>query len=224
MRDTATVSISVMADNNAPVAVNDFFDAGCLPITRNIIDNDYDPDGDKILLALFPVRQPAHGKVTLLSNGSMIFGATKGYSGTDSLWYEICDDGFISKCDTGKVYIDIFVDEDCDDVPDAENGELFIPEGFSPNGDGIHDYFQIRGIEAYPDATLYIFNRWGNKLFEKKNYGNLSVWGSDQYAWWDGYSENKLTIGNEKVPPGNYLYILDLGNGDVRKGTVMVSY
>jgi hypothetical protein len=62
-------------------------------------------------------------------------------------------------------------------------------------------------------------------LFEKKNYGNLNVWITDQNALWGGYSENSLTIGKkEKVPPGNYLYILNLGNGKTLKGTVMVSY
>ena len=103
--------------------------------------------------------------------------------------------------------------------------ELFIPEGFSPNGDGIHDFFQIFCIQRYPDAKLMIFNRAGNKLFEKEHYGNLAYWGSDQMAWWWGTSEHNWTIGKGTLPAGNYVYILQLGvSNEVRTGTVMVSY
>lgn len=80
------------------------------------------------------------------------------------------------------------------------------------------------GIEEFPDAKMYIFNRWGNKLFEKEKYGNLGYWGSDAEAWWDGYSDSRWNVGSGKVPVGNYIYVLELGNGRVYRGTVMVSY
>jgi hypothetical protein len=35
-----------------------------------------------------------------------------------------------------------------------------IPEGFSPNGDGINDLFVIRGILNYPNNTFVVYNRW----------------------------------------------------------------
>jgi len=103
--------------------------------------------------------------------------------------------------------------------------ELFIPEGFSPNGDNVHDFFQILCIQRYPEANLMIFNRNGNKLFEKDHYGNLDYWGSNQDAWWWGISEHKWTIGQlTGLPAGNYVYVLELGTGRVEKGTVMISY
>jgi gliding motility-associated-like protein len=110
-------------------------------------------------------------------------------------------------------YLDI--DTDC---------ALFIPDGFSPNSDGVHDFFQIFCIQRYPDAKLMVFNRAGSKLFEKEHYGNMAYWGSDQAAWWWGTSENNWTLGRGNLPAGNYVYILELGNGEVRTGTVMVSY
>ena len=174
---------------------------------------------------LWPVRRPMHGQVTLYSNGNMVYQADKGFVGIDSLWYEICDNGYLPKCDTGTVIIKVFKDTDCDNIRDLGGTEFFIPEGFSPNGDGIHDFFEILGMEEYPDAEIFIFTRWGSQIFHKKNYGNLQVWGTQKDAWWDGYSYNSLTLGkNTKVPPGNYLYILHLGNGVTYKGTVMVSY
>ncbi len=103
--------------------------------------------------------------------------------------------------------------------------ELFIPEGFSPNDDGVHDFFQILCIyPRYPDAKMMIFNRNGQKLFEKENYGNYDVWGWED-AWWWGTSENTLTIGRSGgLPAGNYVYVLQLGNGEAKSGTVMIAY
>jgi hypothetical protein len=70
-----------------------------------------------------------------------------------------------------------------------------------------------------------IFNRNGDKLFEKEHYGNLDFWGSNEDAWWWGNTENKWTIFNTGgLPAGNYVYVLQLGNGKIIKGTVMINY
>ena len=105
--------------------------------------------------------------------------------------------------------------------------ELFIPEGFSPNDDGVHDFFQILCIyPRYPDAKLMIFNRNGQLLWEKEKYGNYEYWGWND-AWWWGTSDNKFTLGRSGgLPAGNYIYVLLLndGLGGVRNGTVMIAY
>ena len=122
-------------------------------------------------------------------------------------------------------------DLDLDGYPeylDTElNCELFIPEGFSPNDDDVHDFFQILCIQKYPNAKLMIFNRNGVKLWEKEHYGNLDVWGTYYDAWWWGTSENVLTLGRAGgLPAGNYIYVLLLndGKGTVKNGTVMLAY
>jgi gliding motility-associated-like protein len=120
-------------------------------------------------------------------------------------------------------------DLDLDGFPDyldkTLDCELFIPEGFSPNGDDVHDFFQILCIQRYPNAKLMIFNRNGNKLFDKEHYGNVEFWGSNEDAWWYGISSHRWTIGQMGgLPSGNYVYVLELGNGKVEKGTVMISY
>ncbi len=100
--------------------------------------------------------------------------------------------------------------------------KLFIPEGFSPNGDGIHDCFIVKGLfPDYPNAKLIIYNSEGQKLFEKENYGNSDVWGKDK-AWWDGNIGEK-SVKQKKLPAGNYDYMLELGNGEVKTGTVMLT-
>jgi gliding motility-associated-like protein len=103
--------------------------------------------------------------------------------------------------------------------------DLFIPDAFSPNGDNVHDLFMIYCINHYPDASIYIFDQLGNRIYEKKHYGNMEFWKIPEAAWWNG----KPTSGpgyskNDKVPPGTYYYVLDLGNGEVKKSYVFVSY
>ncbi len=102
--------------------------------------------------------------------------------------------------------------------------ELFIPEGFSPNNDGVHDFFQVYCIQNYPEAVMKIFDRSGNLIFQKDHYGNIGFWGSDANAWWWGTITNRRTRGTRYLPAGNYMYVLELGNGETRNGTVMIAY
>ncbi len=87
---------------------------------------------------------------------------------------------------------------------------LVIPEGFSPNEDGLNDRFEILGIEQYPDNELRVFNVHGNEVYRQANYDNS----------WDGTSASNLNKGS-KLPTGTYYYALYLGMGDaVIKGFV----
>lgn len=45
-----------------------------------------------------------------------------------------------------------------------------IPNTFTPNGDGINDYWNISGMERYPDALVQVFTRYGQKVYESKGY------------------------------------------------------
>ena len=95
---------------------------------------------------------------------------------------------------------------------------LFIPNAFSPDGDGINDRWTIRGglNENYPNNKLVIFNRWGIKVFESTGYNND----------WDGNYNGNLNGGsNTNLPVGTYFYVLDL-NGDgsrIKKGYIYLT-
>lgn len=83
---------------------------------------------------------------------------------------------------------------DCTVTPE----NFFIPDGFSPNGDGVNDTFQILDIEfLYPNYTLEIFNRYGNSLFK----GNISK------PAWDGKNSSANFI-DGNAPSGVYFYVL----------------
>lgn len=45
---------------------------------------------------------------------------------------------------------------------------IYIPNAFTPNGDGINDTFGVKG-EGIRNFRLYIYNRWGEKIFETNN-------------------------------------------------------
>ncbi|MEP6932282.1 MAG: gliding motility-associated C-terminal domain-containing protein, partial [Flavobacterium sp.] len=73
---------------------------------------------------------------------------------------------------------------------------LFIPDGFSPNGDGVNDAFVIPDIDfLYPDYRLEIFNRYGSRMFE--GFKNKPGWDGLNYETRNGMATN-----------GVYFYIL----------------
>lgn len=76
----------------------------------------------------------------------------------------------------------------------AEN--LFIPTVFSPNGDGLNDYFTLYSKSYVQEIVLFeIFDRWGGKLYSRKNFQpNIPEYG------WDGLYKDK------PVSPGVYVY------------------
>ena len=70
------------------------------------------------------------------------------------------------------------------------SGELFIPNSFSPNGDGINDLFRIPGF--LQDFEMKIYNRWGLPLFSTKSMQD----------GWDGRVNGTIQ------PMETYVYII----------------
>ena len=69
-----------------------------------------------------------------------------------------------------------------------------IANAFTPNGDGINDYWKISNIESYPGALVQVFSRYGQKVFESRGYAKP----------FDG------TMNGKKLSPGAYYYIINL--------------
>ncbi len=68
----------------------------------------------------------------------------------------------------------------------CQNSNLFIPNTFSPNGDGSNDKFYPRGVGLDRVKVLRIFNRWGEVVFEKRDFPI-----NDANAGWDGTYKGK---------------------------------
>jgi hypothetical protein len=89
--NVATVSIRV----NRPTAADDWTDTdGSTPVTINVLANDTDPDGNQHLVpgSVTLVSHPAHGTAVVRADGTIIYTATAGFTGTDSFKYTVSDD------------------------------------------------------------------------------------------------------------------------------------
>ncbi len=79
--------------------------------------------------------------------------------------------------------------------------EIKISVMFSPNGDGINDYWTILNIDQFPKNQVNVYDRWGQLVYRKNNYDNS----------WDGKVAGKI------IPASGYYYVvyLDKDNPDV---------
>lgn len=110
--------------------------------------------------------------------------------------------------DTGtfSIMLVAIADQSCIDtftqkryVKVIEKSVFYIPNFFSPNGDGSNDFFQViaKGVAQF---SIRIFNRWGEEVFQSFDVNQA----------WDGYYKGKLCA------PGNYTYSMKilLKNGE----------
>ena len=89
------------------------------------------------------------------------------------------------------------------------NGQnFFIPNTFSPNGDGVNDVFYLRGSGLFRIKSLLIFNRWGEVVFQKKEFPV-----NDALSGWDGNYKGK------KAKADVYVYQIEIicSNGEIIK-------
>jgi uncharacterized repeat protein (TIGR01451 family)/gliding motility-associated-like protein len=77
--------------------------------------------------------------------------------------------------------------------------QVFIPNIITPNGDGKNDRFVIVGLQRYPGSMLVIYNRWGNQVYQNKDYNNS--WAADGLNESTYYYILKL-----KTPEGETIY------------------
>nr|WP_121270619.1 gliding motility-associated C-terminal domain-containing protein [Pedobacter schmidteae] len=169
-------SPTVTAVPKSPVAVDDKVETKAnSPIIIPVLTND-DPGNSSLdVLTIEIVTQPQHGTVKVNADGTVTFSPTPGYTGADSFQYRVKDAfGYYTNVATVSLNANFF--------------EIRVPNLFTPNGDGINDTFEIRGLNQYQDNELAIFNRWGNEVFKQKGYQNT----------WTGEGLNE----------GTYYYIL----------------
>jgi gliding motility-associated-like protein len=107
--------------------------------------------------------------------------------------------GYNSKGCSSSDTLNVIVIEDC--------GQMYVPNAFTPNGDGANDVLYVRGI-CLQSLTFMIFNRWGEKIFET----------NDQKIGWDG------TYKGDEMNTGVFVYRLEGttydGKGFSSKGNI----
>jgi len=135
---------------------------------------------------------PKHGRVELVDtfSGIIRYIPTVGYEGVDSFCYTVC--GIINGvaiCDNATVYVNV-----------APLPPLEIPEGFSPNNDGINDKFEITNIDRYPLSQFIVFNRWGDIVWQNDGEG----YKNDFDGTWQQNSQ--------PLPDATYYFVLKLND------------
>ena len=80
---------------------------------------------------------------------------------------------------------------------------LNIPEGISPNDDGLNDVFVIPCLELYPENSIKIYNRYGTLIFQTNAYQNN----------WNGTANRGFPDSSGLLPVGTYFYILEISEG-----------
>ncbi|MGB1033274.1 MAG: gliding motility-associated C-terminal domain-containing protein, partial [Flavobacteriales bacterium] len=107
----------------------------------------------------------------------------------------------LGDCDDDNLpnFIDPFDFCDEEEVP----SDRIIPEGFSPNDDGVGDEWVLQGFDGFPMSSVRIYNRWGNIVYSADDW---------DYAW-DGYSAGPYLVDTELLPMGTYFYFIEFEKG-----------
>ena len=84
---------------------------------------------------------------------------------------------------------------------------IVVPNTFTPNGDGINDFWNIKALTSFPQCIVSVYSRFGSLIYQSRGYAKP----------WDG------TYNGSQVPVGTYYYIIDTKDGQKQlSGSVTV--
>ncbi len=186
------VTVPIQARNDQAITKQDS------SVLIHVTANDTRASNEYITLC----SQPQHGTATI-DSGSVQYTPAHDYPdnpmgndtvttiGVDSFCYTLCHIvGADTSCATAEVYIVV--------LPKAK---FYIPQGISPNGDGVNDKFVIASADEFPLSQLLVYNRYGDE-----------VWRNDG----DGYQndfDGTWKKNGQPLPDGSYWYIFRFNDG-----------
>ncbi len=168
-------------------------------------------------LTVVPIPKVKLSNDTTLCIGKTIFLDATNQNST-YLWQDSTTNPTYTVNQQGLYWVIVKVDSNCivsDTIQiyykDCSTPDIYIPNSFTPNGDGLNDVFKIETLAEFSEFHLYIYDRWGEQLFES----------NDKTKGWDGTYKGKL------VPNGVYVYLVtgiikDTNEQIKRNGTVTV--
>jgi len=190
-------------------------------ITVNVVSAGEDStiivcDGNYNLNDLLNYANP--GGIWLESTSSGQFNILTGVFETAGLSDDTYEFQYLfSECplDLAKITVKLGIDTNCTDiitppiVPPVDS-TIVTYNVFSPNNDGINDFWYIEGIELHPTNTVTVYSRWGDLLRTFTNYDNSNV-------IWNGTYDSNIT-----VPSSTYYYIIEAEGKENQIGWVQV--
>jgi gliding motility-associated-like protein len=192
--------------NNAPPAIDTAAVTTQVNPTEIIIDlaallSDLNNNIDLSTLTI--ITQPLSGASASIDiNGVLTIDYTGvTYSGFDVIIIQVCD--LAGLCATATIGLgEIDKVNGLDVTVLGSNPPITVFNGVSPDGDGFNDFLEIENIEAYPDNTVIILNRWGAQI-----------------AKYQGYNNQDIVFNNATLPSGTYYYHILPGVKDIQEVT-----
>lgn len=137
------------------------------------------------------------------ANGSLTVTATGGQGGFSYEWNNGNTGATNSGIDAGNHTVTVTDAAGCsvDEVFDLGCTELIpivVPQLITPNGDGKNDTWIIQNIQQYPEIKVWVYNRWGNLVYESQPYQND----------WNGYYTEGANV-DGPLPASTYFYLID---------------
>ena len=186
--------------NNAPVIVPSPISVTTgETVSLNLLSIVSDPNNNLDPASLAITQQPISGAVASIDATFKlsINYANVVFTGTDKLIVTACDTE--AACSSNTITIEV-------DLQAAIDPPITVYNAISPNGDLKHDFLEIENVTAYPRNHIYIFNRWGDKVYEASGYDNDKI----------KFNGTANTGGGQELPGGTYYYSLDLGKTNTR--------
>ncbi|MCF6386576.1 Ig-like domain-containing protein [Mycobacterium sp. MBM] len=207
--NTATVTVTVNAVNDAPVSTNDSYSTNQgIALNGNVLSNDSDVDGNTLTASV--VAGPAHGSLTLNANGSFTYTPATNYNGTDSFTYVANDGTANSTVATVSITIVDNVAPTAVDVQTTNGGSA----GYLDQGDTITYTFS----EAIDPTTILAGWDGSTTNIVVRGYNGTLLNGLDDYLQiYDSTNSTILPLGTVYLGRQDYLATLS-GSAPVTYG------
>lgn len=194
-RTQVAATIDGTACNQPPVITSTSLSVAAEGIvTINLLPLISDSDDNLDLNSLKIKVSPLSGSPASINNGVLTinYGGVN-FSGEDAITIEVCD--LLGSCTEQQLTVE---------VTEAEDVDIVIYNGISPNGDTFNATWQIQNIEILPETRnnkVTLYNRWGDEVFSTANYDNkVNVF-------------KGLTNGGSELPSGTYFYKIEFESG-----------
>ena len=136
-------------------------------------------------------------------NGYLTVSASGGQGGFSYAWNNGTNGQTNSGIDAGNYTVTVTDAAGCSvnelfDLGCTELIPIVVPQLVTPNNDGKNDTWIIQNIEQYPEIKVWVYNRWGNLVYESQPYLND----------WNGYYTEGANV-NGPLPASTYFYLID---------------